>query len=173
MIDDTSGIEAQDMSIFQVIQSNKKGLVILVNKWDLVADKGTNTIKEYEERIREQIAPFRDVPIVFISALSKQRIMKSIEVGLEVNENRIKKIKTSELNEVMLKVIEAYPPPAIKGKYVKIKHVQQLHTHSPAFIFFCNLPQYVNEPYKRYLENKLREHFNFSGVPMQIFMRNK
>ena len=173
MLDATLGLEAQDMSIFQVIQNNRKGLVILVNKWDLVEGKGANTIKEYEEKIREQIAPFKDVPIIFISSLTKQRIMKAVEVGMEVYESRIRKISTSELNEVMLKVIEDYPPPAIKGKYVKIKHVQQLRTHSPSFIFFCNLPQYVNESYKRYLENKLREHFNFSGVPIQIFMRLK
>ena len=173
MIDAKSGIEAQDMSIFQVIQNNRRGIVILVNKWDLVEDKGPNSVKEYEKTIREHIAPFVDVPIVFISVLEKQRIMKAVEVGMEVYENRIKRISTSELNEVMLAAIEAYPPPAIKGRYVKIKHVQQLHTHSPSFIFFCNLPQYVNESYKRYLENKLRDHFNFSGVPIQIFMRKK
>lgn len=172
VIDATEGIQAQDMSILQVIQNNRKGVMIVVNKWDLV-DKDTNTTKEFEERIREKLAPFKDVPIVFTSATTKQRIMKAVEEAIRVNENRIRKIPTSKLNEVMQEVIDAYSPPAIKGKFVKIKYVQQLHTHAPTFAFFCNLPQYVNEPYKRYLENKLREHFDFSGAPIQIFMRKK
>jgi GTP-binding protein len=172
MIDAQEGIEAQDMSIFQVIQSNKKGLVILVNKWDLV-EKETNTIKEFEEKIREKIAPFRDVPIIFTSALTKQRVLKALEVGLEVYENRIKKIPSSKLNEVMLPIIEHTAPPALKGKYIKIKYVSQIPTHAPTFVFFCNLPQYIREPYKRFLENKIRENFDFTGVPITVFMRRK
>ncbi len=173
MIDAQVGIEAQDMSIFRLAEKNRKGLVILVNKWDLVESKNTQSTKEYEEYLKKKIAPFTDIPVVFTSALTKQRILKAIEVALEVYENRTRKITTSKLNETMQVEIDNYPPPAIKGKYVKIKYVQQLHTHAPSFAFFCNLPQYVNEPYKRYLENKLRQHFNFTGVPIQVFMRKK
>lgn len=173
MIDAQVGIEAQDMSIFRLVEKNRKGLVIVINKWDLVEGKNTKSTKEYEEYVRKMIAPFIDVPIVFTSATTKQRIFKAVEVALQVNENRIKKISTSKLNEVMQTEIDNYPPHSIKGKYIKIKYAQQLHTHAPSFAFFCNLPQYVNEPYKRYLENKIREHFDFTGVPIQVFMRKK
>lgn len=172
MLDATRGIESQDVSIFHLIDRNKKGLVILVNKWDLVEKDNSSTI-EFTKAIKERIAPFVDVPILFISALSKQRILKALETAVEVYENRNRKVKTSELNEVMLKAIEAYPPPAIKGKFVKIKYVTQLPSKTPSFAFFANLPQYVKEPYRRYLENKVRENFNFAGVPVQIFIRKK
>ncbi len=172
MIDAERGVEAQDLAIFRLIQNNHKGVVILVNKWDLV-EKETNTAKKFEEDIKERFAPFKDVDIVFISALTKQRILKALETGILVNENRRRRIKTSELNEVMLEAIAAYPPPTNKGKLIAIKYVTQLPTYYPAFAFFCNLPQYVKEPYKRYLENKLREKFNFTGVIMEIFIRNK
>lgn len=172
MLDATLGIEAQDLNIFQLIQKNKKGLVILVNKWDLV-EKETNSTKQFTERIQQRISPFTDVPILFISAHTKQRIHKALEMAIEVYENRRRRITTHQLNEVMLAAIEAYPPPAIKGKMVKIKYVTQLPTHAPAFAFFANLPQYVREPYKRYLENKLRENYNYSGTPIQIFIRQK
>ncbi len=173
MIDAIAGIEAQEMSIFRLAEKNRKGIVLVINKWDLVESKHSKSTKEYEEYIKKKIAPFIDVPVVFTSALTKQRILKAIEVALEVNENRTRKIPTSKLNDVMQLEVENYPPPAIKGKYIKIKYIQQLPTLAPSFAFFCNLPQYVNEPYKRYLENKLREHFNFSGVPVQVFMRKK
>ncbi|MGB3948133.1 MAG: ribosome biogenesis GTPase Der [Bacteroidia bacterium] len=172
LIDAKLGIEAQDLNIFHLAQSNRKGIVIVVNKWDLI-DKDTNTTKEYEEKIREKIAPFRDVPIVFTSALTKQRVLKAIEIAEKVNENRVKTIKTRELNDVMLEIIERNPPAAIKGKHVKIKFVNQLPTHAPTFAFYCNLPQYVTEAYMRFLENRLREEFDFSGVPIQLFMRKK
>jgi GTP-binding protein len=172
MIDAVQGLEAQDMAILSVIQRNNKGLLLLINKWDTY-DKKTNTSRDYEKEILEKMAPFRDVPIVFISALNKVRIHKVIEKAMEVYENRRRKIPTSKLNEIMLQVIEEYPPPAIKGKYVKIKYVTQLPTHAPSFAFFCNFPQYVKEPYKRYLENKLRQNFVFTGVPIQVFMREK
>ncbi len=172
MIDATSGLESQDLSILNIIHRNNKGLVILVNKWDIL-EKKTNTARDYEKIIMEKIAPFRDVPVIFISALNKVRIHKVMEKAMEVFTNRIRKIPTSVLNEVMLKVIEDYQPPAIKGKYVKIKYVTQLPTHAPSFAFFCNFPQYVKEPYKRYLENQIRQHFEFTGVPIQIFMREK
>jgi GTP-binding protein len=155
-----------------LIDRNKKGLVILVNKWDLVEKDNSSTL-EFTKNIKERIAPFVDVPIIFISALSKQRILKALETAVEVYENRTRKVKTSELNEVMLKAIEAYPPPAIKGKFVKIKYVTQLPSRTPSFAFFANLPQYIKEPYRRYLENKVRENFNFAGVPIQIFIRKK
>jgi len=172
IIDATRGMEAQDVSIFHLIDRNKKGLVILVNKWDLI-EKDNASTNEFTKQIKERIAPFVDVPIMFISALSKQRILKALETAVEVYENRSKKIKTSELNDVMLKAIEAYPPPSIKGKFVKIKYVTQLPSQTPSFAFFANLPQYVKEAYRRYLENKIRENFNFSGVPIQIYIRKK
>ncbi len=172
MLDATRGMEAQDVSIFHLIERNKKGVVLLVNKWDLVEKDNSSTIA-FTKAIKERIAPFVDVPIVFISALTKQRILKALETAVEVYENRTKKIKTSELNEVMQEAMEAYPPPSIKGKFVKIKYVTQLPSQTPSFAFFANLPQYVKEPYRRYLENKIREKFNFSGVPVQIFMRKK
>lgn len=172
MIDATSGMESQDMAILNLIKKNNKGLVILVNKWDIV-EKNTNSARDYEKNLLEKMAPFRDVPVIFISALNKVRIHRVIEKAMEVFGNRQRKIPTSQLNEVMLKVIEDYQPPALKGKYVKIKFVSQLPMHYPAFAFFCNFPQYVKDPYKRYLENQIREHFQFSGVPIQIFMRKK
>jgi len=172
MLDATRGMEAQDVSIFHLIERNKKGVVLLVNKWDLVEKDNSSTIA-FTKAIKERIAPFVDVPIVFTSALTKQRILKALETAVEVYENRTKKVKTSELNDVMLEAIEAYPPPSIKGKFVKIKYVTQLPSKTPSFAFFANLPQYVKEPYRRYLENKIREKFNFSGVPIQIFMRKK
>ncbi len=173
VLDATRGFDGQVQNIFWLAQRNRKGIVILVNKWDLVEDKETNTMKEYERRIRKEIEPFTDVPIIFISVLTKQRIFKAIETAVEVFKNRSKKIKTSELNERMLPIIESYPPPAWKGKYVKIKFCMQLPTPQPQFAFFCNLPQYVRDPYKRYLENKLREEYDFKGVPVSVYFRKK
>ena len=171
LLDATLGIEAQDLAIFRLAVKNHKGLVIAVNKWDL-EEKETNTAKEYEDFIRNQIAPFRDVPIVFISATGKQRILKAVELAMKVYENKTRKIPTSELNEFFLPLIENYGPPAIKGKYIKVKYVTQL-PNMPVFVFFCNLPQYINEPYIRFLENKLREQWDFSGVPIDIYFRKK
>lgn len=172
VMDATRGFDGQVQNIFWLAQRNRKGIVILVNKWDLL-EKETNTMKEYEARIRREMEPFTDVPIVFMSVLQKQRIFKAIETAVEVYNNRSKKIKTSELNEVMLPIIESYPPPAYKGKYVKIKFCMQLPTPQPQFAFFCNLPQYVKDPYKRFLENKLREKFDFNGVPVSVYFRKK
>lgn len=172
LIDATIGIESQDVNIFHLIERSKKGVVVLINKWDLV-EKETGTVKEFEARIRKKLEPYTDIPIVFISALTKQRIHKALEETIKVFENRKRKIPTSKLNEVMQAAIEAYHPPAIKGKYIRIKYVTQLPTYTPAFAFYCNLPQYVKEPYKRYLENKIRDNFDFTGVPLQIFMRKK
>ncbi len=172
LIDATLGLEAQDINIFRLAENNRKGIVVVVNKWDLV-EKTTNSTKEYEEKIREKLAPYNDVPIVFTSALTKQRVLKAIEVAEKVNFNRTKSIKTRELNDVMLPIIEHSPPAAIKGKYVKVKFINQLPTHAPTFAFYCNLPQYVTESYMRFLENRLRENFDFCGVPIQIFMRKK
>ena len=172
LIDATIGIEAQDVNIFHLIERNWKGVVVLVNKWDLV-DKETHTVKQFEERIRQRLEPFVDVPILFISALTKQRIHKALELAIEVFTNRQVRIPTPKLNEVMLKVIEENHPPSVKGKFLRIKYVTQLPTHAPAFAFYCNLPQYIREPYKRYLENQIRKHFNFTGVPIRIFMRKK
>ena len=172
MIDGTEPVQNQDMSIFSVIEKNKKGVVLLVNKWDLI-DKDTSSTRKYEESIRERMAPFNDLPIVFISALNKQRIHKALETAMEVYENRTQKIPTSKINEVMLEAIQKNPPPSYKGKYIKIKYVTQLPTHSPSFAFFCNLPQYIKDPYKRYIENQLRDAFNFNGVPIRIFFRKK
>jgi GTP-binding protein len=172
MIDASIGIEAQDLSIMNVILKNRKGLVVLVNKWDLV-EKEKNIDVEYEKIIKDRTAPFTDYPIHFVSALTKQRVLKSFDSVLEVYENRKQKVATSKLNEIMLPEIEAFPPPAHKGKYVKIKYITQLPTKTPQIAFYCNLPQYVKEPYRRYLENKLRKHFNFSGVPIEVYMRKK
>jgi GTP-binding protein len=172
MIDATEGMEKQDLNIFYLIEKNSKGVVILVNKWDLV-EKETSTMKEYEDKIRERIAPYTDVPILFISTLTKQRIHKAIETAMEVHENMRTRIPTSKLNEVMQPILDGNPPPQTKGKFVKIKYVMQLPTHKPAFAFYCNLPQYVKDPYKRFLENKLRENFNLTGIPIKIFMRAK
>jgi GTP-binding protein len=172
MIDARDGIEGQDLSILGLARKRNKGIVILVNKWDLI-EKETNTARDYEKELREKIAPFDDVPIIFVSATEKQRIFKAIEAALEVYENRQQKIKTSVLNEIMQKVIEKYPPPSHRGRFVKIKYVTQLPTYFPAFAFFCNNPKYVKENYKNYLENQLRSNFNFTGVPIGIFFRQK
>ena len=172
LIDATLGFESQDQSIFHLADKNRKGIVILVNKWDLV-DKDTHTTKTYEEAIREKIAPFTDVPILFISALTNQRLLKALEIAIKVSDYRKVRISTSKLNDVMLPFIEQNPPPATKGKYIRIKFCTQLPTKTPTFAFFANLPQYIKEPYKRYIENKLRESFNFNGVPIQIFFRKK
>jgi GTP-binding protein len=172
LIDATQGMESQDLNIIKLIQKNKKGLVVLVNKWDLI-EKQTNTSKEYVETIKQKIAPFVDVPIIFTSVINKQRIHKVLEEAKIVYENRKRRISTAKLNEIMQEVIAAYPPPSVKGKFVKIKYITQLNTYYPSFAFFCNLPQYVKDPYKRYLENKLRENFDFTGTPIQIYMRKK
>ena len=172
MVDATRGFESQDQNIFWLADKNRKGVIILINKWDLV-EKETNTMRDFEAMVRKQIEPFTDVPIVFISALTKQRLFKAIETAVEVYKNRSKRIKTSVLNDVLLPIIENYPPPAYKGKYVKIKYITQIPTMVPSFAFFCNLPQYVKDPYRRFLENKLREIYDFQGVPMQIFFRKK
>lgn len=172
MVDATKGWESQDMNIFSLAQKNRKGIVILINKWDLV-EKSTNNMKQFEAQIREKISLFNDVPILFISALTKQRILKAVETAMEVNENRSKRIKTSKLNEIMLPIIENTPPPALKGKYIKIKYCTQLPTVTPQFAFFCNLPQYVKEPYKRFIENQLRKNFDFKGVPIEVYFRQK
>lgn len=172
MIDATEGFESQDQNIFQLIVKNRKGVVILVNKWDLV-EKETKTHLEFEELIREKIAPFRDVPVIFTSVPKKQRIYKALEIGSQVYKNMSTNIPTARLNDLLLPIIEKTPPPSVKGKYVKIKYVTQLKTPFPAFAFFCNLPQYIRDPYKRFLENKIRENFNFTGVPVQIYFRKK
>ena len=172
LIDATLGFESQDQSIFHLADKNRKGIVILVNKWDLV-DKDTHTTKAYEEAIREKIAPFTDVPILFISALTKQRLLKALEIAIKVSKDRKARVSTSKLNDVMLPFIEQNPPPATKGKYIRIKFCTQLPTKTPTFAFFANLPQYIKDPYKRYIENKLRESFDFNGVPLQIFFRKK
>ncbi|MEL4306569.1 ribosome biogenesis GTPase Der [Joostella sp. CR20] len=172
VLDATRGFEGQDLNIFWLAERNRKGIVILVNKWDLV-DKDTHTVKKFEAYIRKQIEPFTDVPIVFISALSKQRIFKAIETAVEVYNNKTKRITTSKLNDTMLPIIENTPPPSHKGKYVKVKFCTQLPTPTPQFAFFANLPQYVKEPYRRFIENKLRENFDFNGVPVQVYFRKK
>jgi GTP-binding protein len=172
MVDATRGFEGQDEKIFWLAEKNRKGIIILVNKWDLV-EKETNTMRDFERKIRETVAPFTDIPIVFISALTKQRIFKAIETAVEVFENRKRKIQTSKLNETMLEIMQQTPPPAIKGKFIKIKYCMQLPTHTPQFAFFANLPQYIRDPYKRFVENKLREHYNFNGVPISIYFRQK
>ena len=173
VLDATRGFDGQVQNIFWLAQRNNKGIVILVNKWDLVENKETNSIKEYTTRIKQACEPFTDVPIIFVSVLTKQRIFKAIETAVEVYQNRSKKIQTRKFNDTMLPIIENSPPPAYKGKYVKVKFCTQLPTPYPQFAFFCNLPQYVRDPYKRFLENKIREHFNFEGVPITVFMRKK
>ena len=172
LIDATRGFESQDQNIFWLAEKNRKGVIILVNKWDLM-DKETNTLRDYEANIREQTAPFTDVPIVFTSALTKQRLFKAIETAVEVFQKRKTKIQTSKFNDTMLEIVKTFPPPAIKGKYVKIKYCMQLPTQTPQFVFFCNLPQYVRDPYRRFVENKLREIYDFSGVPITIYFRQK
>lgn len=172
LIDATQGFETQDLNIFTLATRNNKGVVIAVNKWDLVV-KDTHTTKAFEAAIREKTAPFKDVPVVFTSAITKQRILKAIETTLEVTQNRTRKISTSELNNTLLPIIEATPPPSVKGKYVRIKYITQLPTHYPSFAFFCNLPQYVKDAYARFLENQIRKKWNFSGVPIKIYFRKK
>ena len=172
LIDATRGIESQDLNIMSLIQKNNKGMIVLVNKWDLI-EKENNTTIAIEKDIKEKTAPFTDYPILFISAINKQRIHKVLDLIAQVNQNRNRKISTSELNEVMLQVVKNNPPPALKGKYVKIKYVTQLPIYTPAFAFFCNLPQYIKDPYKRYLENRMREKFEFTGAPIRIFFRKK
>lgn len=172
MIDATEGIQKQDLTIYYMIEKNHKGVVVLVNKWDLI-EKDTMTAVEYEKNLRNDLAPYNDVPIIFTSALTKQRIHKALEKAMDVFENRTRKIPTSELNDRLLPIIDSNPPPSLKGKYVKIKYVQQLPTHAPAFAFFCNLPQYIPDSYKRFLENRLREMYNFEGVPVRIYFRKK
>ena len=174
MIDATRGIESQDLNIFSLIQKNRKGLVVCVNKWDLVESKTSKDIKRYETAIRERLAPFTDFPIIFTSAISKQRIFKVVETAMEVYQNKKRKISTAKLNEFFLPLIENYPPPAYKGKYIKIKYVSQLpDTQVPTFVFFANLPQYIKQPYMRFLENKLRENWEFTGTPILLFPRQK
>ena len=173
MLDASRGIEAQDVNIITLADKNRKGIVILVNKWDLVENKDTNTAKEFEAKILEKIAPIAYIPVIFISVLNKQRVHKAIETAIEVYQNKRRKIPTSQLNDVMLKEIEKYGPPALKGKMIRIKYVTQLPTHNPVFAFFANLPQYVQTNYTRYLENRMREHFDFTGVPIGIVFRKK
>jgi len=172
MIDATLGFETQDMNIFKLAQNNHKGIVIIVNKWDLV-EKDTHTHKYYEEAIRKNIAPFSDVPIVFTSVTNKQRIHKALEEATTVYENRKKRIPTRKLNDILLPILNNTPPPLYKGKEVKIKYITQIKTSYPSFVIFCNLPQYVKDPYKRFTENRIREQFNFSGVPMEVYFRKK
>jgi len=172
IIDATRGFESQDQNIFWLAEKNRKGVIILVNKWDLVS-KETNTLRDYEASVKEQIAPFTDVPVIFVSALTKQRLIKSIETAVDVFQKRKNKIQTSKFNDTMLEIVKNFPPPAIKGKYVKIKYCMQLPTQTPQFVFFCNLPQYVRDPYRRFVENKLREIYDFSGVPITIYFRQK
>ncbi|MDG2274335.1 MAG: ribosome biogenesis GTPase Der [Flavobacteriaceae bacterium] len=172
MVDATRGFESQDQNIFWLADKNRKGVIILINKWDLV-EKETNTMRDFEAEIRRQIAPFTDVPVIFTSVLTKQRLLKAIETAVEVFENRKRRISTSKLNETMLEIVQQNSPPATKGKFVKIKYCMQLPTPTPQFAFFSNLPQYVKDPYKRYVENQLREHYNFSGVPITIYFRQK
>lgn len=174
MLDATRGVESQDLNIFSLIQKNSKGLVVVVNKWDLVEDKTVKVIKTFEDAIRSRFAPFVDFPIIFGSALTKQRILKVLEEARKVYENRMTRIPTARLNEEMLPLIEAYPPPSIKGKYIKIKYITQLpNTQVPSFVYFANLPQYVKEPYRRFLENKMREKWNLTGTPINVFIRQK
>ena len=174
MLDATRGVESQDLNIFSLIQKNKKGLVVCVNKWDLIENKQTNDVKEIEKTIRERLAPFVDFPIIFTSAVTRQRILKVIETASAVYENKYRKVPTAKLNEYLLPTIEHYPPPSLKGKFIKIKYITQIpNTQVPTFIFFANLPQYVKDPYKRFLENKIRAKWDFTGVPIQIFIRQK
>lgn len=174
MVDATRGIEGQDVNIFQLVQKNQKGLVVVVNKWDLVEDKSNAAIKHFEEAIRERFAPFRDFTIIFASATTKQRIFRVLEEAQKAYDNRKNRVSTTKLNEAMLPIIEATPPPSIKGKYIKIKYCMQLPgTYVPSFVFYANLPQYVKDPYKRFLENQIREHWNFTGTPINVYVRQK
>jgi GTP-binding protein len=173
MVDATRGLEAQDVNIIGLADKNKKGIVILVNKWDLVENKETNTAKEFEEMIYGKLGSMTYMPILFVSVLTKQRVHKAIEEIIQVYENKRAKISTSKLNDVLLQEIERYPPPAVKGKHIKIKYVTQIPTHNPTFAFFCNLPQYIRESYTRFLENKIRKHFGFEGVPINVIYKKK
>ena len=172
MLDARQGIESQDMNIFSLIVRNKKGCVIVVNKWDLI-EKGNNTMKEWKEALAKRLAPFNDIPIIFTSALNKQRILDVLQTAIRVYQSRARRIPTSEFNDYMLPIIEETPPPSTKGKYIRIKYAMQLPTPTPQFVFFCNLPQYIRENYRRFLETHLREHRDFSGVPIQIYFRQK
>jgi GTPase len=172
MVDATEGVKAQDVTIFGNIQRNRKGVVILVNKWDLV-EKDNHTTKTFTKEVLERVSPYTDVPVLFTSTITKQRVLKALETAVEVYKNRTQRVPTHKLNELLQEWIEAYPPPANKGKFIKIKYATQLPNQTPSFAFFCNLPQYIKEPYKRYIENKIRENFNFTGVPIQIFFREK
>jgi GTP-binding protein len=174
MIDAERGIESQDLNIFSLIQKNKKGLVVFVNKWDLVEEKDSKLVKEYENAIRRRLAPFTDFPIVFGSALNKQRLLKVMNAANEVYRNRKQKIPTAKLNEVLLPIIQKTPPPSNKGKHIKIKYITQLpNTQIPSFVFFCNLPQWIKEPYKRFIENQMRKNWNLTGTPINLFFREK
>jgi GTP-binding protein len=172
MLDAENGIEAQDMNIFRLIERNKKGCVIVVNKWDLI-EKDNNTMRDWREHLERKIAPWSDVPMIFTSVMNKQRIMDVLQTAMKVYENRVRKVPTSALNDYILPIIEDTPPPSIKGKYIRIKYATQLASPTPTFAFFVNLPQYIREPYRRFLENKLRAQWDFSGVPLQIFFRQK
>jgi len=172
LVDATRGMQAQDVNVFNLIVRNKKGVVILVNKWDIIEKDGYST-RNVEAEIRERIAPFTDVPILFVSAKTKQRVHKALDFAIQVYKNRKNRIKTSKLNEVLLEAVENYPPPSVKGKFIKIKYVTQLPSKTPSFALFANLPQYIKEPYRRYIENKIRENFNFTGVPIQVYFRQK
>jgi len=172
VVDATRGIEAQDMNLFSLAQKNGKGIVIIINKWDLI-EKDTHTAKDYEALIKDKIAPFTDVPILFVSALTKKRVLKALDVLMEVHQAMNTKISTSKLNDFFLPIIEKKPPPSLKGKYIKIKYITQLPTKCPSFAFFCNLPQYIPDSYKRFLENQFRAHYDFSGIPLRIYFRKK
>ncbi|MEM7575279.1 MAG: ribosome biogenesis GTPase Der [Bacteroidota bacterium] len=173
MIDATMGVESQDLAIFRLAQKRNKGIAILINKWDLVENKETNSARDFEQEVRLRFAPFNDLPIIFTSATEKQRIFKAVEAALEVNENRQRRVPTSKLNDILLEVIERNPPPAYRGRYIKIKYITQLPLAYPAFAFFCNDPKHIRESYRNFLENQLRKHFNFTGVPMSLFFRKK
>ena len=173
MIDATDGVESQDLAIFRIAQKRNKGVVIAINKWDLIENKETNTARDYEQQVRQKFAPFNDLPVIFMSVLEKQRIMKVVDATMQVYENRTRRIPTSRLNEVMQKAMERYSPPSYRGREISIKYVTQLPIAYPAFAFYCNHPQHVKESYKNYLENKIREHFDFTGVPISIFFRKK
>lgn len=173
LIEADQGMMAQDMNIYNLAIKNKKGIVIMVNKWDLIKDKASNTMKNFREQISQKIAPFTDVPIIFTSVIEKQRIHEVLQMAVKVFENRVRKISTNKLNKIMLPIIEAVPPPSVKGKFVKIKFINMLPTYKPSFVFYCNHPQYIKEPYKRFVENRLRENFELTGVPIQLFFRNK
>ena len=173
MLDAQQGLESQDLNIHNLIVRNRKGCVIVVNKWDLV-EKGNNTMKEWKEALAKKLAPFNDIPIIFTSVLNKQRILEVLQTAIRVYENRKRRVATSALNDYLLPIIENYPPPAWKGKYIKIKYITQLPAGQvPSFVFFCNLPQWIKEPYKRFLENKIRENWNFTGTPINVFIREK